>query len=86
MSPSGEPHIEWEIGEVLNLGVDGCCVSINVEYVDVDICCCLLSSVAEVLFRTSPENQNRQNRTVKFGSVLFSPRNSWSCSVLGSYI
>ena len=45
-----------------------------------------LYSVAEVLFRTAPENQNRQNRTVKFGSVLFSPRNSWSCSVLGSYI
>ena len=44
------------------------------------------TSVAEVLFRTAPENQNRQNRTVKFGSVLFSPRNSWSCSVLGSYI
>ena len=43
-------------------------------------------SVAEVLFRTAPENQNRQNRTVKFGSVLFSPRNSWSCLVLGSYI
>lgn len=46
----------------------------------------LVTSVAEVLFRTAPENQNRQNRTVKFGSVLFSPRNSWSCSVLGSYI
>ena len=44
------------------------------------------TSVAEVLFRTAPENQNRQNRTIKFGSVLFSPRNSWSCSVLGSYI
>ena len=44
------------------------------------------NSVAEVLFRTAPENQNRQNRTVKFSSVLFSPRNSWSCSVLGSYI
>ena len=44
MSLSGEPHIEWEMGEVLNLGVDGCCVSINVEYVDVDICCCSLSS------------------------------------------
>ena len=44
------------------------------------------SSVAEVLFRTAPENQNRQNQTVKFGSVLFSPRNSWSCSVLSSYI
>ena len=43
-------------------------------------------SVAEVLFRTAPENQNRQNRTVKFGSVLFSPSNSWSCSVLGSDI
>ena len=43
-------------------------------------------SVTEVLFRTAPENQNRQNRTVKFGSVLFGPNNSWSCSVLGSYI
>jgi len=43
-------------------------------------------SVAEVLFRTAPENQNRQNRTVKFGSVLFGPNNSWSCLVLGSYI
>ena len=45
-----------------------------------------VTSVAKVLFRTAPENQNRQNRTVKFGSVLFSSRNSWSCSVLGSYI
>ena len=44
------------------------------------------ASVAKVLFRTAPENQNRQNQTIKFGSVLFSPRNSWSCSVLGSYI
>ena len=43
-------------------------------------------SVAEVLFRTALENQNRQNQTVKFGSVLFSPRNSWSCLVLSSYI
>ena len=47
---------------------------------------CLMNSVAKVLFRTAPENQNRQNRTVKFGSVLFTPRNSWSCSVLSSYI
>ena len=31
-------------------------------------------SVAEVLFRTALENQNRQNRTVKFGSDLFSPK------------
>ena len=51
--------------------------------VEINTCHC---SVAEVLFRTAPENQNRQNWTVKFGSVLFSPRNSWSCSVLGSYI
>ena len=47
---------------------------------------CSPLSVAEVLFRTAPENRNRQNRTVKFGSVLFSPNNSWSCSVLGSDI
>ena len=45
-----------------------------------------LSSVAEVLFRTAPENQNWQNQTIKFSSVLFSLRNFWSCSVLGSYI
>ena len=43
-------------------------------------------SVAEVLFRTAPENQNQQNWTVKFGSVLFGSSNSWSCSVLGSHI
>ena len=34
------------------------------------------SSVAEVLFRTAPENRNWQNRTIKFGSVLFSSGNS----------
>ena len=44
------------------------------------------TSVAKVLFRTAPENWNWQNRTVKFSSVLFSSGNSWSCSVLGSYI
>ena len=40
----------------------------------------------KVLFRTAPENQNQQNQTIKFSSVLFSSGNSWSCLVLGSHI